>query len=313
MKKSDSQPWALVLSGGGAKGLAHPGVIRGLEAAGFPKPSLVVGCSMGAIVGGLYACGMPVREIIHFVLNKFHISDYLDSFTFRIQGPMGKVFQTGQVLASLATRPGIDTGARVLDLLEQLTLGKHFNETEIPFRCNAVDLLDGHEIVFRTGSVAKAIRASMSFPVFFEPYHYRGKYFVDGGLWDNMPVAVAYKEGFKKVLAVSVNEFITIKKSEITNGPQVIYRSLESVLFSQNTKKRVPAGLTLYVADESTPLSFMRQKELIDLGEKVVVDNMENLKAFFDAAVPSDEKVKPPAFRKKNKTTRKIKSERGEE
>jgi len=162
--------WALVLSGGGAKGLAHIGVLKGLMDAGFPRPALVAGTSMGAIIGGLYACGMSPGEMSDFAIEKLNITDYLDSFVFKINGPVGKVMQTGQILASLATRPGIDTGHRVLQLLEQLTAGKSFEETEIPFRCNAMDLLSGEEVVFRSGSVARAMRASMSFPVIFEPF-----------------------------------------------------------------------------------------------------------------------------------------------
>ena len=86
MTKRPKNQWALVLSGGGAKGLAHIGVLKGLEDAGFPKPSLVAGTSMGAIVGGLYACGMSPGEMARFITEDFDIADYLDSFAFKIQG-----------------------------------------------------------------------------------------------------------------------------------------------------------------------------------------------------------------------------------
>ena len=75
--------WALVLSGGGAKGLAHIGVLKGLEKAGFPKPSLLVGTSMGAIVGGLFACGVTPAEMSRFAIREFNIDDYLDSSVFK--------------------------------------------------------------------------------------------------------------------------------------------------------------------------------------------------------------------------------------
>jgi NTE family protein len=280
MKKQKNQ-WALVLSGGGARGLAHIGVLKGLEEADFPRPSLVAGTSMGAIIGGLYACGLPVGEIVRFVLEDFNIAHYLDSFAFRISGPMGKIIQTGQALASLATRPGIDTGQRVLELLEKLTGGKSFDETEIPFRCNAMDLLSGREVVFRSGSVARAIRASMSFPVFFEPFMYRGMCLVDGGLCDNIPVAIARKEGYKRVLAVDVNHFSSLGINDIKNGPQVMYRSIESVLNTMQKEIKEPADFTLNVTDDATPFSFLRKKEFLDLGERTVKNNMEHLKDFF--------------------------------
>jgi len=279
--KRQNYPWALVLSGGGAKGLAHIGVLKGLVAAGFPRPALVAGTSMGAIVGGLYACGMPVEEMIRFAVEKFNIADYLDSFVFKINGPVGKVFQTGQALASLATRPGVDTGHRLLNLLEKLTAGKKFEDTEIPFRCNAMDLLSGREVVFRSGSVARAMRASMSFPVFFEPFHDGGKVLVDGGLLDNMPVAIARGEGFSRVLAVNVFRFVLQEVKNFKNGPQVFFRTIECSL-SATEEKKLPADLTLNVTDDATPFSFFKQKELIALGERAVSSNIETLEAFFN-------------------------------
>ena len=278
--KKQKYPWALVLSGGGARGLAHIGLLKGLEAAGFPRPSLVTGTSMGAIVGGLYACGMSPAEMERFAVEEFNISDYLDSFVFKINGPVGRVIQTGQALASLAAKPGIDPGQRALELLERLTGGKKFEETLIPFRCNAVDLLSGKEVVFCSGSVARALRASMSLPIFFEPFLYEGKCFADGGLLDNMPVAIARNEGFKQVLAVNVNNFASTKTDDLKNGPQVIFRSIECVLHAQE-KNNASADLTLDIKVGAEAFSFFRQKKLIELGEQAVAENQKALEDFF--------------------------------
>jgi NTE family protein len=274
--------WALVLSGGGARGLAHIGLIKGLEKEGFSKPNLVVGTSMGAIVGGLYACGMTSKEMERFAVNEFQIADHLDSFVFRINGPVGKVIQTGQALASLAGRPGVDPGQRVYELLKKLTENKKFGETEIPFRCNAVDLLSGREVVFNSGQVAAAMRASMSLPVLFEPFLHKGMCLVDGGLLDNMPVAIARNEGFRRVLAVNVNRFIKSIPEELKNGPQIIFRSIECALHAQETNKS-PADFTLDISVETDLFSFFKQKELISLGEKAVKENLKALKDFFEA------------------------------
>ena len=282
--KKNKHKWALVLSGGGARGLAHIGLLKGLKQAGFPDPQLVVGTSMGAIVGGLYACGMSPEELERFAIEEFEIADYLDSFVFRINGPVGKVIQTGQALASLAGRPGIDPGQRVLLLLEKLSGKKKFDETVIPFRCNAVDLISGREVIFSSGSVAKAIRASMSLPVFFEPFIYRGMCLVDGVIIDNMPVAIAKKEGFKHVLAVNVNMFSQVKTEELKNGPQIIFRSIECALNAQNVLKEPQADLTINVTVDAEVFSFFKQKELISLGEQAVAENMNALKDFFMAS-----------------------------
>ena len=282
--KVKKSKWALVLSGGGARGLAHIGLLKGLENEGFPKPTLVVGTSMGAIVGGLYACGMSPTELETFAVQEFRIADHLDSFVFRIDGPVGKVIQTGQALASLAGRPGIDPGQRVYELLERLTKGREFSETEIPFRCNAVDLLSGCEMVFSSGSVAKAMRASMSLPVVFEPYLYNGMCLVDGGLFDNMPVSIARKEGFQHIIAINVNLFNPATPEDFKNGPQVIFRSIECALHAQEVNKS-PADLTIDIAVETDLFSFFKQKELINLGEQAVEENLETLKDFFGAHI----------------------------
>jgi NTE family protein len=272
--------WALVLSGGGARGIAHVGVLSALAEMGLPEPSLVVGTSMGAIIGGLYACGMSPPEMIRFIRDKFDIAEYLDGFAFKVSGAMGKVFQTGQILGSVATRAGIDTGQQLLKLLEDLTGGKHFGETRIPFRCNAADLVSGREIVFSTGSVARAIRASMSFPGFFEPLLEGDQCLADGGLCDNMPVRIARDEGFKRVLAVEVNLFRPSPLGELKTFSKIVYRSLE-VMLNVIDKKGPRATLTVHAANGATPYDFSRKLELISLGERAVRGSEGAVKAFF--------------------------------
>ncbi|MDR2404229.1 MAG: patatin-like phospholipase family protein [Spirochaetaceae bacterium] len=274
--------WALVLSGGGARGIAHIGVLKALSEIGFPEPSLVVGTSMGAIVGGLYACGMAAAELHRFVRDEFDITNYLDSFVFKLAGPLGRVFQAGQFLGSLATGSGIDSGARVLTLIEKLSGAKSFNETRIPFRCNAVDLSNGREVVLRSGSVARAIRASMSFPIFFEPLREGNMYLVDGGLADNLPVHIARAEGFKRILAVDVGNFRIIPGSDFNTGYKILYRSLEVVLHQLNQLKRSDKPeLLLHVSGKATPFAFFKKDELVAMGERVVRENEDTIRVFF--------------------------------
>ncbi|MDR1302160.1 MAG: patatin-like phospholipase family protein [Treponema sp.] len=285
MKKNEKRAWALVLSGGGAKGLAHLGILKAFADRGFPEPSLVVGTSMGAIVGGLYACGISPGELIRFVQEEFDITAYLDSFVFKLNGPVGKFFQTGQILGNFTTRQGVDSGQGILKLLEALTQGKTFAETTIPFRCNAVDLVSGKELVLRSGSVARALRASMSFPAFFEPLLVEeegvSQCLVDGGLADNMPVRIARDEGFKRVLAVNVCDFKPVPVSTLRTGPQIVYRAIEVALQVMGRKQESLADLTLYTADQVSPFNFFRKKELIELGELVVKEQEPQIQAFF--------------------------------
>ena len=286
--------WALVLSGGGARGLAHVGFLKELESSGFPRPSLVSGTSMGAIVGGLYACGIAPAELYRFILEDFNISDYMESFAFKLDGPFGQFIQTGQVLASLATRPGVDKGQKVLELFENLTEGKNFDETVIPFRCNALDLMSGREVIFRSGSVSKAMRASMSFPVFFEPLIENGMCLVDGGLVDNLPVDIAREEGFNNILAINVNHFGPVAARELRSGPQVIYRSIECTLLFKREEEKAKADLTIDISDDSTPFSFYRKREFLRLGERAVKTNFKKLEQFFDDTTKDNPKNEIP-------------------
>jgi NTE family protein len=287
MRINQKLRWALVLSGGGAKGLAHIGVIKALEEKGYPKPSLIAGTSMGAIVGGLYASGMDIREMARFALEEFDITRYLDSFVFKLNGPVGKILQAGQLVGSLAGKAGMDSGNQVLALIEKLLGCKNFEEARIPFRCNAVDLISGEEVVFRSGNLARAIRASMSFPVFFEPLAEGGMVLADGGLADNMPVRIAGEEGFRHILAVELGAFKTRPARDFDTAPKVVYRSLEVILnrIRKQAGKGYPALVLKAADDNATPLSFDRKQELVALGGRAVRENEKVLEAFFGSGL----------------------------
>jgi NTE family protein len=281
MRIKKNLKWALVLAGGGARGIAHVGVLKALLEMGVPEPSLVVGTSMGAIIGGLYACGMSPGDLSRFLIHDFDISEYLDSFVLKISGAMGKLFQTGQILGNAVTRPGIDSGQQVLKLLEDLSGGKTFAETRIPFRCNAADLISGKEVVFSSGSVAQAIRGSMSFPGFFEPHWMGDLCLADGGLCDNMPVRIARNEGFKRVLAVDVGLFQPVSPSDLKTFSKIVYRSIEVMLDAMEKKRRPRATLTIHAANGALPFDFSRKRELIELGEQTVRECKDAVLPFF--------------------------------
>jgi NTE family protein len=277
--------WALVLSGGGSRGIAHVGVLNALLEMGVPAPSLVVGTSMGAIIGGLYASGMRPGALSQFIIKEFDITEYLDSFAFKISGAMGKLIQTGQILGNVATRPGIDSGNRVLKLLEDLSRGKTFAETLIPFRCNAMDLVNGREVVFSSGPIARAIRASMSFPGFFEPLWDGDHCLVDGGLCDNMPIHIARNEGFTRILAVDVGLFQPASPAELKTFSKIVYRSIEGMLNMAEKKRRPGETLILHAANGVIPFDFSRKQELVLLGERAVQESKKALLPFFSGGL----------------------------
>ncbi|HCM28973.1 MAG TPA: patatin [Treponema sp.] len=284
MRSKRKPRWALALSGGGAKGIAHIGVLKVLEAMGMPPPSLIVGTSMGAIVGGLYACGMSAAELERFVLDDFDIRKYLDGFAFPASGnPFAKLIRTGQALGNLATRPGIDSGNKVLEVLEKLSGGASFDRTRIPFLCNAADLASGEEVILSEGSVAKAIRASMAFPAFFDPVGYGDRLLADGGLVDNLPVRLAREAGFSRVLAVDVFGIRRVKPETFKTVPVIVYRAFEIATARMDRDAVDRATLTLHADDGTSPFDFARARRLVALGEAAARERTRELGLFFES------------------------------
>ncbi len=202
----------LVLEGGGALGLAHVGVIKWLEKNRIPV-DVIAGTSMGALVGGIYATGetpdqidtlirdIKWNEVLRGVTPYNDLSfrrkedrrDYPNAFEFG--------WKHGRQLPS-----GFNSGQQVGLILDRVGLPysemKSFDELPIPFRCVATDLVSGKPFVLDHGSLARAMRASMSIPAFFTPVRDGGRVLVDGGLLDNLPVDVARQMGADIVIAV---------------------------------------------------------------------------------------------------------------
>jgi NTE family protein len=292
MKINRNLKYSLVLSGGGARGLVHVGILCAMEEAGYPPPSLIAGTSMGAIVGGLYASGMKGQALKRFVLDELDVGDFMESPVFRMDGPLGKIFQTGQIIGNVATRSGIDSGTRVLRLLEKLTGFKKIEDCGIPFLCNAVDLSAGREVIFRSGSLARAIRASMSFPFFFEPLIEGDLCLVDGGVADNMPVKSAREAGrelgIRNMLAVDTRRWRNVPADSFKNSIIVVMRCFEAMVHVSETDERseetaVPPNLVLHAADKTSAFDFSRKRDLLRLGEEAVHRSADELETFFGA------------------------------
>lgn len=154
----------LVLSGGGARGFAHIGVLKALEEKGV-RISELSGCSMGALIGALYASGIKPRvmERLAIEARPFSIRDVSLSFQ------------------------GLFKGGRVEEILMRTLPFRTFEELKIPLSINAVDLSNGREVVFRKGNLIKALRASIASPGTFTPIKYSGRILVDGGIINPVP------------------------------------------------------------------------------------------------------------------------------
>ncbi|MEE1093007.1 MAG: patatin-like phospholipase family protein [Prevotella sp.] len=206
---------AVVLSGGGAKGTAHIGVLRVLEKAGIPV-DIITGTSMGSIVGGLYSIGYNAAALDSLVTSiswKRVLSDNTGilnpnlaerekEHTYIISRPLNR--SNNRIKHS----GGLIHGTNLASLFSRLTVGFHdsidFNSLPIPFACVATDIITNTEYVFHSGKLSTAMRASMAIPGVFTPVRQDSMVLVDGGLRNNYPADVARAMGADIVIGVSV-------------------------------------------------------------------------------------------------------------
>jgi NTE family protein len=205
----------LALSGGGAKGCAHAGVLRELEAMHIPV-DYIAGTSMGSVIGALYASGMSpdgIEEALETIDWGEALSDAtaFQHLTFRrkfeeIRYP--STMEVGIRNGKLVIPSGIRTGQKLSFLLARFLLPhldqSDFSKLPIPFAAVATDLETGEPAVLTSGDLAEAVRASMSIPGAFTPVHWNGKILVDGGVVMNIPVDVVRKMGADIVIAVDI-------------------------------------------------------------------------------------------------------------
>ncbi len=227
---------AVVLSGGGARGMAHIGALKVIEQAGIPI-DYVVGTSMGSIIGGLYSIGYTPNQLDSMVRKQdwfFLFSDkarrHETSFTAKEQSsrylltiPFGedkkKNFQAGFI-----------QGQNLENLFYSLTFGYHdsisFNSLPIPFACVAVDAVNGKEKVFHSGVLPVAMRASMAIPAVFSPVRMDSMVLVDGGVANNYPVDVAREMGADIVIGVDVQQEMK-KPEDLRNAPDILWQIID--------------------------------------------------------------------------------------
>src|ERR1035437_2684273 len=189
---------ALVLSGGGAKGFAHIGVLQVMDSLGL-KPDLVVGTSIGAIVGGLYASGYSGRQI-DSVLRSLPLDRMIRKYEPKVSSALGLVRplavwdmgERGYVLQSGAVRENeVNALMSLMMLRGNLEARGSFDSLPIPFRAIATDVATRGAVVLSSGDMARAVRASAAIPVVLRPVHIGDQWLVDGGIAENTPVNVA--------------------------------------------------------------------------------------------------------------------------
>ena len=215
----------LVLSGGGAKGAAHIGVIKYIEEAGIPI-DYIAGTSMGSIVGGMYALGYSSDEILNIISSVDWdrlISNNVDRREIAYEGKHKSNTQILTVPFSFGAKTeglnamsfknslpsGLVSGDNLINLFNSLSVGYSdpidFNDLPIPFICIATNMMNGEAEVLKTGVFSKALRASMAIPILFDPIKIDSTMYVDGGLVNNFPAEQCRAMGADYVIGVSMS------------------------------------------------------------------------------------------------------------
>jgi NTE family protein len=267
----------LVLSGGGAKGIAHIGVLKVLEEAGI-KPDFLCGTSMGAVIGGLYAVGISAKELSelnaradwstilsdNITLDKVVIEEksqynrYLVNFpipNYKVKLPSGLI--EGQMLENF-----------LLKQIWPLPIQQSFDSLHIPFRCMAVDLVSGKTIEFRKGDLVESIRSSMSIPSVFSPEKIDTMLLVDGGLLVNFPVEQAIQMGADIIIGVNVTSEGKVTPDQFFSLVDVMTRS--SLISGINNASKQVSKVNILITPDMTGINtedFFKSDEIEKRGE----------------------------------------------
>jgi NTE family protein len=238
----------LVLSGGGARGAAHVGVLKVLEQLHVPIDA-IAGTSMGAVVGGLYASGLSARDIekIMTSLNwqaAFHDRPPREDLTLRRKQEDENFlvkFPLGVRGHRIVLPKGLIEGQGLSQMLRRLTLPvariTNFDELPTQFRAVATDLESGEPVVIASGDLTSAMRASMSAPGIFAPVERQGRILVDGGIADNVPVDVAREMGVDLLIVVDVGSPLQ-QRSKLTDVTAISNQML-AILLRRNAEQQL--------------------------------------------------------------------------
>ena len=290
----------LVLSGGGAKGVAHIPLLQALDSLNI-VPDLIIGTSMGSIVGGLYAAGYSGDSIANIANNADW--DYLlgggislKDVSVEEKSEFNKyVVDFDLVKGKPKVSSGIINDQNLREFLAVLTYPVYnindFDELPIPFRAMATDIVNGKEVVMDKGSLMLAMRASMSIPSIFEPISYNGTLLVDGGVLNNFPTDVAKQMGADIIIGSDVGGGMApIEK--LDNIATIIF---QTGMLSSNLKNPINRKHCNVLIDHVPNLTystgdFGNSKEIYTQGEIGTINQMDALVALAEQLKPFNSK-----------------------
>lgn len=246
---------ALVLGSGGARGLAHIGVIEALQTAGF-EISYISGCSMGALVGGIYAAGkLDIYSEWAAGLERRDVLGLLD-LSFGLQG--------------------LFKGERIIGKLKEMIGDCNIEQLEIGYTAVATDLYEQREVWINRGPLFDAIRASMAIPTIFTPWVYEDRVLVDGGLLNPLPIAPALNHQTDLIIAVDASgrgeKWVTKTRSQPAAVPGILdvvamtIETMQGAIGRLKTAAYSPDIVIDIPREVCSFYEFYRARELIDYG-----------------------------------------------
>ncbi len=288
IKTSKHPKICLVLSGGGARGFAHLGVLRALEEQHI-KPDCIVGTSAGALIGGLYATGMPIDEIqnrikamnfnkiIYDKPNRKEKTQYLRDLEYDSNNMIdisltkdGKVELPESIMSSIR----LDEALRTLFAKYPFTMD--FDQLPIKFRAVSTDLGTGEKVILSNGKLAQVSRASMAIPAVFSAVKIDGKLLSDGMLSSNLPIEVAKEMGADYIIAVNVSTGVLPedKIKDMVNVSEQILNFLVQENVDRNLKLLKKQDIYILVdAKDVKNLEFDRIDETVQYGYETIQNN----------------------------------------
>jgi NTE family protein len=244
----------LALGSGGARGFAHLGVIKVLRDEGIPI-DMIAGSSMGAMVGCFYGAGLDVDRLYK----------------------LSRAFKRKYYLDFTVPKMGFIAGKRVKELIRIFTHGKEIQDLDIPVAVVATDLVSGEKVVFKEGSIADAVRASIAIPGIFTPEKLGGRLLIDGGVIDRIPVSVVKEMGADIVIAVDVSHVKT--NAEITSIFDVIMQSIDIMQMELVATREIASDIMIKPRVEMySSRAFTNIDDIIANGEKETVKQIGKIK-----------------------------------
>ena len=281
----------LVLSGGGAKGLAHIGVLKTIDSLGI-RIDHIAGTSMGAIIGSLYASGYSGKQL-DSIFNSLNFDDLINDHIPRAARTFYEKEQSEKYAIRLpfnnfkvSLPSAISKGQNVFNLLSKLTLHvsdiKDFNKLPIPFFCIATDVETGQSIILDKGNLAQSVRASGALPSLFQPVYINDRMLVDGGVSNNYPIDELQAKGVDVIIGVDVQDELLDRK-DLKSAPDILlqinnYRTFKDM----KTKTKLTDIYIRPDIEDFNVVSFNEGKKIMKNGEEAALVQLDNLKGIIN-------------------------------